>query len=83
MDAAAAQACWNELVVGGNKFRVMTLDMGQNDCNLPLSQQVLQAKRNLRTASLDNVESLTPTLIEIFSQNFLTDDDYADEDCLE
>lgn len=88
-DAAAAQACWNDLQVGGTKLRVVTLmnavDLSKDDTPA-WSEQVVQAeldlRRNAKTAAVAET-IMSPASTNIFLQKVLTEDDYVDEDCME
>ncbi|KAG7359976.1 ribosomal protein L7Ae/L30e/S12e/Gadd45 family protein [Nitzschia inconspicua] len=79
--AAAAQACWNDLSVGGSKLRVAIIDVGISDDDKPWSEKVLLAESNLRHAPCEPAECATS--IDIFLQKVLTVDDYEDDECME
>jgi selenocysteine insertion sequence-binding protein 2 len=80
-DAAAAQACWNGLVIGGSKLVVNMLDVSRDDDSTPWSSRAAAAEsRWQKSKSSSNTNAAVP--VEILLQKVLTDDDYEDEDCM-
>jgi len=80
-DAAAALACWNGLIVGGNILEAVSLDIGNDDI-LSWSERALLAETKQRNVSLSSVDEELMKPIEIILQKVLTDDDYSDIDCM-
>jgi selenocysteine insertion sequence-binding protein 2 len=79
-DAAAAQGCWNNLVVGGSKLSVVGLDVLDDG---KWSERVVAAEQGLRNPSEALKDHDVASDVEIFLRNVLADDDYEDNDCME
>ncbi|KAL3925275.1 MAG: hypothetical protein SGILL_000516 [Bacillariaceae sp.] len=85
-DAAAAQGCWNDLVVGGSKLGVVGLAITTattEDDETPWSERVLLVEMARHNDSKASPDASMATYVEVFLQKVLTEDDYEDNDCLQ
>lgn len=84
IDAAAAKACWNGLVVGGVRLQAIGLDDSSVDDTVATGwpNKVLVAERYLISQRLQS-GTLEEGATEVVIEQVLTEDDYADEDCLD
>ena len=75
-DAAAAQACWDGLVLSGSKLRVVLHDE-PTDTN-PWKETIVAVES--KNGVMGDLVEHNDTTIEI--TGILTEDDYDDEDCM-
>lgn len=88
--AAAAKACWDGLVVGGNKLEVLYVDVSSSsssDDAMRCAVRVVLAelkRRNHQSSTLDssNKTEVAVGPYEIVLQSVLTEEDYDDDDCM-
>jgi selenocysteine insertion sequence-binding protein 2 len=86
-DAAAATSCWNGLVLAGQSLQVMPLhtcvpDMGSDVDREEEWYKALVSKESVEATIGNPSDSVAPLVVMVL-ENFLTEDDLEDPDCLE
>lgn len=81
-DAAAAQACWEGLVLGGETLRVIMVGR-VTDTGSDWKESVLVSEASIVSGDSDVAEASVEAVAVMELLGILTEDDYADEECMD
>ncbi len=81
-DAAAALACWDGLVVGGEGLRVVLVDESTSEEDLDWKEKILLSESAMVSGKPVGERSNEGATAVVMVSDFLTNDDYDDEECM-